>query len=101
MKDTNFFKMRNIVLNDRWGLCYKPDKACVEKLGILLPDASIFGFGFMPRLGFWILMVECPRFPDNPYGVIRDMLMSEISAYAKLEPPPPPKPKPVTWFWQS
>lgn len=96
--DINWDKVKKVILNDRWSKAYRPDKDCISKVGRLLPDANIFGYGLEPRLGYWILLVECPRFSDNPYGVIQELTIASLSAYGQPGPKLVSRPS-GRWFW--
>lgn len=81
--EVNPLKVRYIVLDDRWRRCYKPDRSVIQKIGLILPDANIHGFGFRPDLGYWAVMVASDLFPDNPFGVIRDVSIKDIPVFQK------------------
>lgn len=64
--NVNLLKVRKVILNDRWRRPYKPDQAAIKKITSHLPECNIFGFGFDPNLGFWVVLVEDNSFTDNP-----------------------------------
>lgn len=75
---TNMAKVRRVILDNRLKRCYKPDRAVICYIGELLPDANIFGFGFIPELSLWGVLVESAHFPDNPFSVIRDISFTQL-----------------------
>lgn len=77
--EINWFKVRRVILNDRSRRVYRPDRTALNKVAYLLPKAVIFGFGFYQQAGFWMLLVESPEFEDNPYGVIRDVFITNLA----------------------
>lgn len=92
----DFLKVRNVVLDDRWRRCYKPDRAAIRRIGEVLPDSNIFGFGFRPDKGYWAVMVESQSFPDNPFGVIRDLSIKDLSFF---KPKLQLVPSKSGWLW--
>jgi hypothetical protein len=93
--EIDWLRVRRVVLDDRWGKSKKPDFSHLRKLGQLVPDANIFGFGFAPQIGYWTLLVFSPSFPENPFGVIRDVSIRDVAGLVK--------PKALLaqkrWFW--
>lgn len=95
--EIDFLKVRNVILDDRWRKCYKPDRAAISRIGQLLPDANIFGFGFRQDKGYWGVLVESHRFPDNPIGVIRDVSIKDLHFFSEKKLIPQKK----GWLWKS
>lgn len=85
--EVNWNKVRRVILDNRLKRCYKPDRAVISYVGDLLPDSVIFGFALIPQLNLWGLLVQSNHFPDNPYGVIRDVSFTQLYSFSPAYKP--------------
>lgn len=60
--------VRQVILNDRIN-GYKPDRACLNKISSLLPDANVFGFGKYYEYHWYVLI--CSQY--FPYHIEPDL----------------------------
>lgn len=75
--EIDWYKVRRIILDDRWRRIYKPDKSAIRKITGLYPDCRIVGFGFDKHTGFWALLVEWQAWGANPWGITQNVFLSK------------------------
>ena len=78
--DISWLHVRQVLLNDRVN-GYKPDKPCLVKVGKLLPDSKILGFGRYYQM-HWYLLIESRAFypSEAPIGARGSVSLSYLQS---------------------